>query len=342
MSPTHTPAERGIVRLHDLWPGALTAVMIAIAAVFVSDHYGGPTLLYALLLGIAFNFLGHLPRTEPGIEFSARQVLRVGVALLGARIGLEQIGGLGAGVIGLVVVTVIATVIFGRLMAIALGLSARQGVLTGGAVGICGASAALAIAAILPRDEHGERDTLFAVVGVTALGTLTMILYPVMLAAIDLDGQSAGIFLGATIHDVAQVVGAGYMVSGAAGDTATVTKLLRVAMLAPMVLVIALLFRGEAGRRTVHEPWWRRLRFPLFLLAFIAIAGLNSLGLLSSAVAGAATEVSRWCLVCAIAAIGMKTDLREMVRVGWPAAALMVAETLFMAVIVLGFVVLWR
>jgi len=342
LSSTITSMEHGLGCLKGLWPGLLTAVTIAMAAVFVSDHYGGPTLLYALLLGIAFNFLAKEPRTAPGIEFAARQVLRVGVALLGARIGLEQIGALGADVIGLVVATVIATVIFGRLMAMALGLSGRQGVLTGGAVGICGASAALAIAAVLPRGEHAERDTLFAVVGVTTLGTLTMILYPVIVAAIDLDGLSAGIFLGATIHDVAQVVGAGYMVSGTAGDTATVTKLLRVAMLAPMILVIAMLVRGQTGRRAEHVPWWRRLQFPLFLLAFIAIAGLNSLGLLSSAAAGAATEVSRWCLVCAIAAIGMKTDLREMVRVGWPAVALMVAETLFMAVIVLGFVVVWQ
>lgn len=342
MSSTVASAERGLARLQGLWPGLLTAVTIAMAAVFVSDHYGGPTLLYALLLGIAFNFLAQEPRTAPGIEFSARRVLRVGVALLGARIGLEQIGDLGADVIGLVVATVIATLVFGRLMAAVFGLSARQGILTGGAVGICGASAALAIAAVLPRDDYAERDTLFAIVGVTTLGTLTMILYPVIVAAVGLDGLSAGIFLGATIHDVAQVVGAGYMVSGTAGDTATVTKLLRVAMLAPMVLAIAMLFRRENGPGTVHVPWWRRLPFPLFLLAFIVIAGLNSLGLLSSAVAGGATAVSRWCLICAIAAIGMKTDLRELARVGWLAVALMVAETLFMAAIVLGFVVAWQ
>lgn len=342
MSSTVASAERGIARVQRLWPGLLTAITIAMAAVFVSDHYGGPTLLYALLLGIAFNFLAQEPRTAPGVEFSARQVLRVGVALLGARIGLEQIGSLGADVIGVVVATVIATVVFGRVLAAAFGLSGRQGVLTGGAVGICGASAALAIAAVLPHDERAERDTLFAIVGVTTLGTLTMILYPVIVAAIGLDGVSAGIFLGATIHDVAQVVGAGYMVSGTAGDTATVTKLLRVAMLAPMVLAIALLFRRETGQRAVDVRWWRRLPVPLFLLAFIVIAGLNSLGLLSSAVAGAATEVSRWCLICAIAAIGMKTDLRELARVGWLAVALMVAETLFMAAIVLGFLVTWQ
>jgi len=342
LSLTAAATRRGFARLKGLWPGLLTAITIAMAAVFVSDHYGGPTLLYALLLGMAFNFLAQEARTAPGIEFSAREVLRVGVALLGARIGLEQIGGLGAGGIALVIATVIATVIFGRLMAMAFGLSGRQGILTGGAVGICGASAALAIAAVLPRDEHSERDTLFTIVGVTTLGTLTMILYPLVSSVVGLDEWSAGLFLGATIHDVAQVVGAGYMVSETAGDTATVTKLLRVAMLAPIVLAIAMLFRRENGQRAAHVPWWRRLPFPLFLVAFIVIAGLNSLGLLSNAVAGGATEVSRWCLICAIAAIGMKTDLRELARVGWLAVALMVAETLFMAAIVLGFVVAWQ
>jgi uncharacterized integral membrane protein (TIGR00698 family) len=309
------------------------------AAVFVSNHYGGPTLLYALLLGIAFNFLAHEERTAPGIECAARTVLRVGVALLGARIGLEQIAGLGWEIVVLVAGAVIATVVFGRLLAAMLGLSREQGLLTGGAVGICGASAALAISAVLPRDEHAERNTLFTVVGVTTLGTVTMIVYPTVVAALELGAESAGVFLGGTIHDVAQVVGAGYMVSDPTGDVATITKLLRVALLVPIVLVIAAGVRRR-GATPGGSGAGMRLPLPLVLIAFIVIAGMNTLGLLSAGLAEHATEVSRWCLICAIAAIGMKTEFRELAHVGWRPGALMIGETVFMAATVLGFITL--
>lgn len=324
--------------MRHLWPGFLVAATIAMAAVFVSSHYGGPTLLYALLLGIAFNFLAHEERTAPGIDFTARRVLQVGVALLGARIGLEQFAALGMDVILLVVFTVIMTIGLGWLLAGALGLSRQQGILTGGAVGICGASAALAIAAVLPRNAQSERNTLFTVVGVTTLGTVTMIFYPTIVAILGLDGKAAGVFLGATIHDVAQVIGAGYMVSETAGDTATVTKLLRVAMLVPVVVAVATLMRRR-GEPVGAKVGGLKLPLPAFLIAFILIAGMNSFGLLSVELSEGATGVSRWCLIGAIAAIGMKTEFRELARVGWRALALMLGETAFMAALVLGFTV---
>lgn len=337
MSQRVQSLERRFAHARGLWPGFLTAATIAMAAVFISSHYGGPTLLYALLLGIAFNFLSQEARTAPGIEFSARTVLRIGVALLGARIGVEQIAGLGWEVVVLVVAIVLATIAFGRLLAGWLGLGRWQGILTGGAVGICGASAALAIATVLPRDSDSERNTLFTVVGVTTLGTLTMVLYPAIATALGLDAREAGVFLGATIHDVAQVVGAGYMVSETSGDTATVIKLLRVAMLVPVVMVVAALVRHHGERPETARGEGMRLPLPGFLVAFVAIAVLNSLDLLPAVVVTVASGVSGWCLLCAIAAIGMKTEFRELAGVGWKAVALMVGETLFMALVVLAF-----
>lgn len=339
MTSLAQPIRRGIARVRNLWPGFLTTATVAMAAVFVSSQYGGPTLLYALLLGIAFNFLSHEARTSPGIEFSAKTILRVGVALLGARIGLEQIAALGWEVVALTVGMVLATLAVGRLLASALGLSRHQGILTGGAVGICGASAALAIATVLPRHAQAERDTLFTVVAVTSLGTLTMIFYPSLAAVAGLEREAAGVFLGGTIHDVAQVVGAGYMVSDTAGDTATVTKLLRVAMLVPVVVGVAALERRRGDPVDAQASLGSRLPLPPFLIAFAVIAALNSLGGLPTIVSEGATELSRWCLICAIASIGMKTEFRQLATVGWRAVALMMGETAFIAVIVLGFAV---
>ena len=131
------------------WPGILTAITIAFAATFVSEHQGGPQLLYALFFGMAFNFAANGPKIKPGIDFASRQVLRFGVGLLGVRITLEQISGLGAAPILLVVGALVATILFGAALGRVLRRPVAESVLAGGAVAICGASAALAISAVL-------------------------------------------------------------------------------------------------------------------------------------------------------------------------------------------------
>ena len=114
---------------------------------------------------------------------------------------------------------------------------------------ICGASAALAIAAVLPRREDSDRNTMVTIIGVAALSTVAMILYPLVAQALGMDERTAGVFLGASIHDVAQVVGAGFMISPDAAETATIVKLTRVVCLAPAVAVLALLFRAPRRQR---------------------------------------------------------------------------------------------
>ena len=161
-------------------PGFLVAAVVAVTAQFLSEHYGVPAMLMALLLGIAFHFLAEEGRCVPGIEFTARTVLRLGVALLGMRISVGLLVDLGPGVIALIVGGVIATILVGLLGAKLLGRGWRLALLTGGSVAICGASAAMAIAAVLPKNEHSERNLLFTVMGVTVLSTIAMVLYPII------------------------------------------------------------------------------------------------------------------------------------------------------------------
>ena len=323
------------VRRH--WPGLLLSIVIAIASTFIADTRGGPTLLYALLLGMALHTVTIEGSAGPGIEFAARRILRLGVALLGARITLEQIGGLGWYNGGLIIAGVLATIAFGVAMSRLLGLDRRLGILTGGATAICGASAAIAIATVLPRDERGdssaERELIFTIAGVTALSTLAMILYPVIVKFLNLDPHQAGVFLGGTIHDVAQVVGAGYSISHEVGDYAVLSKMLRVAMLLPVVMVlsIALRRRGTSAEHRRKDPL-----LPPFLLGFIAFVIAGSLGWIPQPVGEAINEVSRACLVIAIAAVGLKTSLLEIRKVGRRAMLLLGAETLFLV----GFVLL--
>lgn len=311
-------------------PGFAVSVVVAVAAQFLSDHYGAPAMLMALLLGIAFHFLAEEGRCVPGIALTSRTVLRIGVALLGARISVELLIGLGPKLIGLVVAGVVLTILFGLIGAKLLGRGWRFALLTGGSVAICGASAAMAIAAVLPKNEHSERNLIFTVLSVTVLSTLAMIAYPIITTALELDDLATGVFLGGTIHDVAQVVGAGFSVSNETGETATLVKLIRVTMLAPVVLVIALVIRTYAEDEEAGDGK-RPPLMPFFVLMFLLLAAINSFGLIPSFLQTFLSELSKWALLVSIAAVGMKTSLKAIVDVGGQAIILIVAETIFIA-----------
>jgi uncharacterized integral membrane protein (TIGR00698 family) len=315
-------------RFDSLAPGVACAAIVAIAALFLSEHYGASAMLFALLLGMAMNFLGQEGRCVDGIQFAASFILRIGVALLGLRITFAEIAGLGVGTLLMVVAAVVLTILFGRLFVRLTHAEPNFGILTGGAVAICGASAALAIASLLPRGPNHERDTTFTVIGVTALSTIAMVIYPIIGTAMGFTPHQAGIFLGATIHDVAQVVGAGYSLGKDAGDTATVIKLLRVTMLLPVIFVLSIMWRSDASKaaRPPLLPW--------FAIAFAFLVALNSMVALPKPALSFAGDISRFALVVAIAAMGMRTSLKELTVLGLKPVMLMVAETLFLAGII--------
>ncbi len=313
-----------------IFPGLAVALLIAVAAKFIAEQYGGPVMLFSLLIGMALSVFGGDQRTRPGIMFAGSRVLRVGVALLGARIGADEIASLGAGSLLLVLGGVLGTIAVGLILAQVLKLGRERGMLTGGATAICGASAALAISAALPDRPGKERDTLFTIIAVTGLSTLAMVIYPLITRLLGLDDVAAGLLLGGSIHDVAQVVGAGYTISETAGDTATLTKLFRVALLAPVVLAVAFAFRERASTAGL-----RGLAPPPMLIGFIALAILHTLGLLPPVAVDAAAAASSWFLVIAVAAIGVRTNLSDLKEVGWRPLVLVVSETLFLLVVLI-------
>lgn len=313
-------------------PGLLIAVLIALAAQFISDHYGAPAMLMALLFGIALNFLSREGPSRAGIAFASSHVLRLGVALLGARVSIEMAAALGWSTVLMVVGSVVATILFGLAIGRFLGHGPRFAFLSAGSVAICGASAAIAISAILPRDDRTQERLIFTVAGVTVLSTLAMIVYPIIADLLGFDQHLAGVFLGTTIHDVAQVVGAGFSVSDSTGETATVVKLIRVSMLAPVIFCAVLVIRWmNAG--TVDQAE-RPPLMPWFVTGFVILCTINSLGLLPEWVREVLTEASRWALLSAIAAVGVRTSLEEVLEVGGRAIALLFLETAFLAVLV--------
>jgi uncharacterized integral membrane protein (TIGR00698 family) len=318
-------------RANQLFPGMIIAGLVAIAAQFLNEHYGAPAMLMAILLGMPLNFLSDEERTAEGIAFSARTLLRVGVALLGVRISVEMVQALGLPFLALVVAGVLATIGFSLLIGSFFGRDRLFSLLSGGAVAICGASAAMAIGSILPKRDHAERDLAFTVITVTVLSTLAMIAYPILTSTLGLSVDATGVFLGGTIHDVAQVVGAGFSIDEETGDLSTLVKLIRVTLLAPIVLVAALFLRKGNEPGTARPPL-----MPAFVVAFLILAACNSFGLIPDAVKDLAGQFSRWALLAAIAAVGMKTSIPKLLEVGGPAIWMVVTQTAFLALFVLS------
>ncbi|UTV26604.1 YeiH family protein [Photobacterium atrarenae] len=327
--------------LGQLVPGLMLCMVIAAAASFVSGQYGGPKFLYALLIGMAFHFLADNGKCLPGIEVAAKKLVRIGVALLGVRIAVSDIHAIGtvgvfalAGAVGL-------TIGFSLLLARVLRLPPMLGLLSGGATGICGISAAMAISATLPQSRDNEHFTLLTAIGVAAFSTAAMVLYPLVVSATGLATAEAGLFLGGAIHDVAQVVGAGFMISTDVGDAATLAKMFRVAMLMPVVVVLMVLFHQDrvaaGGAGAAKQPL-----VPGFLMVFVALVIVNSLGWLPSEVITLSSDLSKWCLVISIAALGVKTSFEKLAELGWQPIALLLGNALFIAGYMLSVVFLVR
>ena len=303
-------------------------LVISLVATFISEHYSGPQLLYALFIGLSFHFLMTHGQIKKGVDFCARTLLRCGVALLGARITFVQVSDLGWSTALLVLTAMACTIAIGVFLAHIFGRSSSEGLISGGSVAICGASAAMAIASVLPQTRENERFTLLVVVGVTVLSTVAMVIYPFALNLMELNEQVSGIFIGATIHDVAQVVAAGMLLGPEAGDTATIVKLFRVVLLMPIVVLIVIIFRKQ---KKINLTEKQQPLVPTFLVFFVVLVLLSSIGIIPTYLSKFAAETSRSLLVIAIAAAGIKTSFEDLATLGWKPIVMLVTETLFIA-----------
>lgn len=304
-------------------PGILVAGAVALAGWLIAHYTGWPGIVIALVIGMALNPVAARPQLQPGYVLAVKKVLRIAIALLGVRIALGDVAALGLPTAALVISTMALTLLTGVLVARLLGASAAFGALAGGATAVCGASAALAISTVLPQDSRRDTDAAFVVLAVNALSTIAMIVYPLIGHALGYPDHVNGVMLGATIHDVAQVVGAGYGVSPEAGDTATIVKLFRVFLLLPVVLVIGLAFASAGG-----DAARAKAPVPVFAIMFVVFATVNSLGLIPDVLRTVLLGLSQAGLFLAIAALGLQTSLLAMLRLGWRPMAIVLASTL--------------
>jgi uncharacterized integral membrane protein (TIGR00698 family) len=290
-------------------PGLVIVLAGTLAAGFLSDRYGAPLTLMALLIGLALNFLSADARLTPGLAFASRSLLRWGIVLVGVRITFGQIVALGPVALLCVVVIVAATMGAGIWIARRLGFDAAFGTLAGGAVAICGASAAMALATTLGERRANQAQLTLVLVGISAMSATAMVLYPIAAHALALSDVRAGFLLGASIHDVAQALGAGYSYSDGAGQIAAIVKLTRVALLAPVLAIVALFLpRGESGAKRPGLPW--------FVVGFFVMAGVNSLGIIPALPATAAEHTATGLLAAAVTATAIRSPLSQLLEAG--------------------------
>lgn len=325
LSEQASQAARPRLALGAYLPGIAIVGVAAGTSAWLAEHYGFPIILLGLLIGLALNFVAREPSTHPGLDFASRTCLRWGIVALGFQVTLAQVWALGPWPFAALAAIMAFTFAAGLLGARMTGQTRYAGILAGGATAICGASAALALYGIIGRDRLNQAQFALTLVGVSLASALAMSLYPVVAGELGLSDAQAGFLIGASIHDVAQAIGGGFTFSDTAGAEATIIKLTRVALLGPVLILVALWIgtEGAAGR-----PAWRRITLPWFIIGFAAFVLLGSAVAIPADVRAALMAASKALLLFAVIATAMRSDPSLVLSLGWRAATPVVFATL--------------
>jgi uncharacterized integral membrane protein (TIGR00698 family) len=317
-------------------PGVLVGAALAALAYFPTQGTRIPTLLIALFLGMAASFVLTKPAFKPGNDILAKPLLRTGVALMGFRITISDLQALGWQPALIAVTAAFGTLCLGYLVGRALKLPRATAFLTATSVAICGASAALAIATVLARrpNSNVERDVVATVASITIIGTIAVIAYPALCHLLGVPMIPSAVFLGASIHEVAQVVAAADVYGEAATPAATTVKMIRVAMM-PVVIFGLLMILSWRDRQNSDEAN-TEATVPVFLLGFVAAIVVANTGWLTPEGIKALTKMSSLCLIVSMVALGANTSIKGVMTLGPRAVLALVAQTAIIAGISAG------
>jgi len=312
-------------------PGLFLTGLIAGLAFALHEIPGVSTfspMILAIIMGIAcHNILGTPRRAKAGVTFTLKRVLRLAIILLGLQLTASQVAEVGGVGIVIIVATLIATFLFTKWLGHIIGVERKLAELIGAGTSICGASAVIATNTV--TEAHDE-DVAYAVACVTVFGSISMFLYPVLSTPLHLGPHAYGLWAGASIHEIAQVIAAAFQDGRQAGEFGTIAKLSRVMMLAPMV--IALDFY-TARRRVAHAHGHLRRRPPMpwFVLGFIAFVAVNSAIAIPGSTKAWIVQVTAFLLSASLAAMGLETDIRKLKAKGVRPLLLGAASWLFIS-----------
>ncbi len=312
-------------------PGlALTGLVVGLA--FLLRRVPGMGILspmiLATLIGMVFhNLIGTPAWAKPGVIFSLKRILRLGIILLGLQLMASQVAQVGLAGVGVILTTLVATFVFTKWFGRVIGVDPKMAELIGAGTSICGASAVIATNTVT---QGSDEDVTYAVACVTVFGSLSMLIYPTLPSLLQLSPAAFGLWSGASIHEIAQVVGAAFQEGAHAGEIGTVAKLTRVMMLAPLVITLGVI----ATRRAAHAAGGAKRKappMPWFVLGFIAMVIANSLVAIPAAPKGWIVLGTTFMLSMALAAMGLETDFRKLRAEGLKPLALAAAAWIFIS-----------
>jgi uncharacterized integral membrane protein (TIGR00698 family) len=318
---------------HGIWPGLLLTFALATLGFGLRVIPGVATfspMILAIVIGMAFhNIVGTPQRAKAGVLFALRRVLRFAIILLGFQLTAEQIVEVGAQGFAVIVLTLVSTFAFTTWLGRAVGVEPKLTQLIAAGTSICGASAVIATNTVT---KGSDEDVAYAVACVTIFGSIAMFAYPLFPAVLHLDPHAFGLWTGASIHEIAQVVAASFQDGQTSGEYGTIAKLSRVMLLAPVVIALGLL----ASRRQAHRIDGKDMAaskppMPWFLVGFIAIVALNSVLVVPSALKSAIVPATTFLLSVALAAMGLETDILKLRAKGMRPLLLGAASSLFIA-----------
>ena len=299
-----------------IWPGlALTAAIAAMAFALRQISYVAvlSPIILSIALGIGFRNLTGIPAlAAPGIAFSMRRLLRFAIILLGLQLTAAQLVEVGATGIAIIALTLVATFLFTVQLGRLIGVERKLAELIAAGTSICGASAVIATTTVT---RAADEDVAYAVACVTVFGSIAMFVYPLLPGLLQLDPHAFGLWSGASIHEIAQVVAASFQDGKAAGEFGTIAKLARVTMLAPVVISLGYLAARHA-RRNGDDTSAASAPMPWFVLGFIAMVVVNSLVSIPDDARGVIVTFTTFLLAMALAAMGLETDIRKLCAKG--------------------------
>ena len=331
-------------------PGLMLAATVAAAAFGLRSLQWPPLasispLMLAILLGMAVrNLWGRPERARAGIALCLRSPLRAGIVLLGLQVTLAEILGIGAAGLLILAFALLGTFLLTLWLGERLGVPSGLATLIAAGTGVCGASAIVAANTVVRDDDEA---VAYALATVTLFGTIAMLGYPVLATLLPLTERGYGLWAGASVHEVAQVVAAGFARGQASGEFATVAKLARVLMLAPLVIGMGLWAQRRLAatprREGESDPAVRaRVPTPWFVFGFLGMVMLAGTGWIPDALRGAAQLATQALLALALAAVGLETDVRKLLAQGWRPLALGALATLFIGTTTLALALLWQ
>jgi uncharacterized integral membrane protein (TIGR00698 family) len=288
------------------------------------------SLTWAILLGMLIrNTVGVSQIYQAGITFSLKRILKLGIILLGMQLSLNQVFAISSTGLIVAITSVFSTFLFTCWIGQWLGVSKKLTQLIAGGTSICGAAAVVAISRAI---DSSDEDAAYAVALVTVFGATSMLLYPLLPALLNLTPQAYGLWCGASIHEVVQAIAAAFQSNALSGEVATIAKLLRVMLLAPITLLLGVLSVNRATQK-LHK-----LPIPWFVLGFIVLILVNSLNLIPESLRMAIVQTNQFLLTIALAAMGLETSIQRIKLLGVKPVYLGIMAWLFISLMSLALI----